>query len=406
MSTTATIKTRFQSARPNRTDVEISVDRWNDSRVIAGGATGGIMLRDTAKTDGWGLLDAVAVGQVLVSGGTSTEPAYSAAPSLTSVALTSFVSVGSNVASAGAVRLSNNVAVSWRNAANNANFSITLNGSNVFAFDAPATIAGTVTISTGNLVIGSGSIYIPNAGFISTASWGDFSFSADGRILARNGAGTGFDRFQLGGTTSSFPSLKRVAATLEARLADDSAQARLLALGISLGTNPATGVDPINLPNEGRVVSRNGANSGNLTVARVNSSNAVVLGDTNTTGISWEMASMVGPDQIDSSFTSQRAAGTVLSQSPQTVADTAIISLGTGIGFYFVVDVSTGNSAIFTAVSGNVFEVYDSAGNFSPTKGTAACTNVYWDAGNARYELENLRGASRNYRIVKIGVPS
>jgi hypothetical protein len=37
-----------------------------------------------------------------------------------------------------------------------------------------------------------------------------------------NWAGTGFDRLQFGGTTSSFPALKRSTTTIEVRLADDS----------------------------------------------------------------------------------------------------------------------------------------------------------------------------------------
>lgn len=46
---------------------------------------------------------------------------------------------------------------------------------------------------------------------------------ADGQILLRNNAGTDFSRLQFGGTTSSFPSLKRSTTFLQARLADDSA---------------------------------------------------------------------------------------------------------------------------------------------------------------------------------------
>jgi hypothetical protein len=45
---------------------------------------------------------------------------------------------------------------------------------------------------------------------------------ADGRIRISNNAQTDFDRLQFGGTTSSFPALKRSSTVLQARLADDS----------------------------------------------------------------------------------------------------------------------------------------------------------------------------------------
>jgi hypothetical protein len=49
------------------------------------------------------------------------------------------------------------------------------------------------------------------------------SSPADGVIRFSNNALADFDRLQFGGTTSSFPALKRSSTTLQARLADDSA---------------------------------------------------------------------------------------------------------------------------------------------------------------------------------------
>jgi hypothetical protein len=46
---------------------------------------------------------------------------------------------------------------------------------------------------------------------------------ADGRLRISNNAQNGFDRLQFGGTTSSFPALKRDSTTLQVRLADDTA---------------------------------------------------------------------------------------------------------------------------------------------------------------------------------------
>jgi hypothetical protein len=49
-----------------------------------------------------------------------------------------------------------------------------------------------------------------------------FSSPADGQFLIQNSAGTDFSLFQFGGTTSSFPALKRSSTVLQARLADDT----------------------------------------------------------------------------------------------------------------------------------------------------------------------------------------
>lgn len=51
---------------------------------------------------------------------------------------------------------------------------------------------------------------------------GYFTFNADGVWSVTDNAGTSFGRLQFGGTTSAFPALKRSAALLQARLADDS----------------------------------------------------------------------------------------------------------------------------------------------------------------------------------------
>lgn len=44
-------------------------------------------------------------------------------------------------------------------------------------------------------------------------------------------------------------------------------------------------------------------------------------------------------------------------------------------------------------------EQHDVGNVYTPTKGSATSTNIYWSAGNARYELENNTGATRKYRV-------
>jgi hypothetical protein len=74
--------------------------------------------------------------------------------------------------------------------------------------------AGAVT-ATGTITAGASSkLLLSGRGGLAAASDGVFNLT--------NNAGTDFGRIQFGGTTSSFPSLKRNAAAIDARLADDS----------------------------------------------------------------------------------------------------------------------------------------------------------------------------------------
>ena len=57
---------------------------------------------------------------------------------------------------------------------------------------------------------------------------------SDGVIGLYNNAATDFNRLQFGGTTSSFPAIKRNSAAIEVRLADDSARAGLIASYLNL----------------------------------------------------------------------------------------------------------------------------------------------------------------------------
>jgi hypothetical protein len=76
-----------------------------------------------------------------------------------------------------------------------------------------------------------------DGGYFRSTSTGNFQWSSrsvmlspsNGVIELTNAAVTDFDRLQFGGTTSSFPALKRSTTTLQVRLADDSGDANLTA---------------------------------------------------------------------------------------------------------------------------------------------------------------------------------
>lgn len=73
--------------------------------------------------------------------------------------------------------------------------------------------------------------------------------SADGIITLFNNGGTGFTRLNFGGTSSSFPTIKRNSTALNVRLADDSADAAITAAGgtfsgvLTAGSGPTTLTD-------------------------------------------------------------------------------------------------------------------------------------------------------------------
>lgn len=66
------------------------------------------------------------------------------------------------------------------------------------------------------------SVRLLPAGFVQFLGRFYFDSPSDGVVTFRDNAGSSFNRFQLGGTTSSFPAIKRNGAAIDFRLADDS----------------------------------------------------------------------------------------------------------------------------------------------------------------------------------------
>ncbi|HAM39929.1 MAG TPA: hypothetical protein DCP69_00960, partial [Candidatus Omnitrophica bacterium] len=74
---------------------EIGPGEWGQEHSFGQGALGSLLYRDTGQSDGANWLANVAVGQVVVSTGVATAPAYSASPSLTSLTLSTALGVAS-----------------------------------------------------------------------------------------------------------------------------------------------------------------------------------------------------------------------------------------------------------------------------------------------------------------------
>lgn len=105
-------------------------------------------------------------------------------------------------------------------------FSSSVNGAAYSALMNLST-AGILTVASttiGNSIAANGNIQV--AGGANKFAWGSSSMltaPTDGTVLFQNSAATGFTALNLGGTTSSFPSLRVNGTVLQAKLADNSA---------------------------------------------------------------------------------------------------------------------------------------------------------------------------------------
>lgn len=82
------------------------------------------------------------------------------------------------------------------------------------------------TLYVGTSVICGGNVQAQSTGYLLWNGRSTMASPSDGVITLADAATSTFSRLQFGGTTSSFPALKRSSAALETRLADDSAYAQ------------------------------------------------------------------------------------------------------------------------------------------------------------------------------------
>lgn len=114
-----------------------------------------------------------------------------------------------------------------------------------FGFVEAATTRWSIEGGTGKLLAGQDNVYDigasgatrPRSIYVGTNITANnmvkgavFNGGTNSIVLLQNDAGNDFNRLQFGGTTSSFPALKRSTTTLQVRLADDSADAGFSAL--------------------------------------------------------------------------------------------------------------------------------------------------------------------------------
>jgi hypothetical protein len=94
-------------------------------------------------------------------------------------------------------------------------------------------------ITAGGFIASSGSSFTGNVTLSASLLWSSstrISSPSDGIILVQNNAQTDFSLLKFGGTTSSFPAIKRSATDIQFRLADDSAYASIVVEKLKINT--------------------------------------------------------------------------------------------------------------------------------------------------------------------------
>lgn len=196
---------------------------------IIGGSTNGLAIRNNANTrDNFRVLDSGV--QAILSDGTYSGALVLSAASAerpAGVYLTAFVAGNSTSLQADAFGTTGAkiVAVYY----NQTQFYSALEVANVASGfgtlalmkSGGAVVIGTDPTGSSPLRIG-GNVNISAGSYYYWAGRSQIGSPADGVLVLQNNAGADFSRLQFGGTTASFPALKRASATLESVLADDS----------------------------------------------------------------------------------------------------------------------------------------------------------------------------------------
>lgn len=120
---------------------------------------------------------------------------------------------------------------------------VTLNATGsgaAFTISDAVSMSSTLVVAS-NISSTSGSLTVTATGAVSWNGRSIVRSGADGVVTLLNNAESAFTQLNFGGTTSSFPGLKRSSAALIARLADDSANAAFTCAALTVTSVTATG---------------------------------------------------------------------------------------------------------------------------------------------------------------------
>lgn len=242
------LSTTYQLQAGSNVLIGSVADKLNAAHLaIASQAIGDMLYADS--TTSFARLAAVAAGQVLASGGVATAPAWSASPTLTSLTLTGAMLASDGSSTAGGFAFAAETTLGF---ARNSAGTVDLIGGTLRI---RASGAGISFLTDNASDIGASGANRPRTGYYATAlvvgtnpaSTGAVRLANAGQIVARNAANTGDGTLlyldgsnvvqmpqdslvlgssapivRWGGTSASFPALKRDTIFVQLRLADDT----------------------------------------------------------------------------------------------------------------------------------------------------------------------------------------
>lgn len=177
-------------------------------------------------------------------------------------------------------------------------------------FDYGASAASTWTFNT-NFRSNGGLIYWVNGVVMSSP--------ADGVLKLTNNAQTDFTSLKLGGTTSSFPAIKRSSAVLAFRLADDSADADITLRNATYGGSPPTHTGTC------ATTQFSGGNTVGTFQAAACSATTVILTFATTAPTGWACASKDRTTTADANLVNQTATAQTTATFVATTASSDVI---------------------------------------------------------------------------------
>lgn len=192
-----------------------------------------------------------------------------------------------------------------------------------------ATFTAGLTLSAGNLTIPAGDNFV-----ISTR--GLIGATSDGVFLFRNVAGTDLNRINLGGTTASFPAIKRNGAGIDFRTGDDGGYASITAQNIVVA-NTLTVNGPTDEPAGGlQTLAANSAISTTTTTLKVvGNGGAVTLISTPTIADSNNGRTIRIFGTSDANAVTLQDEGTLPGSNLQLGAATRVLGLGDILVLYY-----------------------------------------------------------------------
>lgn len=308
---------------------------------------------------------------ILGSSGTVVSESANGTIKLTDSSGTNFnmIQLGGTTTAYPAIKRSN-AAINFRLANDSANANIiagNVTASNTI-FAVNANISGTLdTVTLTGTTIGTNTLILSNTGTGSRISQ-----SSDGVILVTNNAQNNFSFLQLGGTTASFPAIKRNGAGIDFIVANDSAAANISAAAGTFTSATVTGAITV------------GSAGSKIT----NSSDGVLLLSNNA--VSGFTRLQLGG--TNSNFPSIKRNGAALNfRLADDTADAAIISAGiTASGAISGTSISTTGAVTSSSASGGVG--YATGAGDTLTQGTSVTTTVV-SAGKMTGQITLFSGA-------------